>query len=109
MLGTGPIAVDQLAQALRQALGERDASLMQLPLSWNGASWPFRHPLDYLGSDGGGGIGSGPGLSVGSALALKDSGRLPVSEVPPPPADLRTGALCAQWRRTVPRVPAELR
>ena len=40
--------------------------------------WPFRHPLDYLGSDGGGGVGGGPGISVGAALALKGSGRLPV-------------------------------
>ena len=38
----------------------------------------FRHPLDYLGDDGGGGVGSGPGLAVGAALALKGSGRLPV-------------------------------
>ncbi len=39
-------------------------------------SWPFRHPLDFLGSDGGGGIGGGPGISVGAALALRGSGRL---------------------------------
>ena len=38
----------------------------------------FRHPLDYLGSDGGGGIGAGPGLTVGAALALKGSNRLVV-------------------------------
>ena len=50
-----------------------------LPLSWNGECWHFRHPLDYLGSDGGGGVGGGPGISVGAALALKDSGRLPVA------------------------------
>ena len=33
----------------------------------------------FIGSDGGGGIGGGPGISVGAALALKGSGRLPVS------------------------------
>src|SRR5262249_10158151 len=38
----------------------------------------FRHPLDFLGADGGGGIGGGPGISVGAALALRDSGRLPI-------------------------------
>jgi thiamine pyrophosphate-dependent acetolactate synthase large subunit-like protein len=67
--------------ALRRAVGERDVSLLHLPLSWNGAWWPFRHPLDYLGSDGGGGVGGGPGISVGAALALKDMGsrRLPVA------------------------------
>ena len=54
-------------------------SLTHVSLSWNGASWPFRHPLDYLGCDGGGGVGGGPGISVGAALALKGSGRLPVA------------------------------
>ena len=44
-----------------------------LPLSWNGAWWPFRHPLDFLGSDGGGGLGGRPGVAVGAALALKGS------------------------------------
>ncbi len=43
------------------------------------ALWPFRHPLDYIGSDGGGGIGGGPGIAVGAALALRGSGRLPVA------------------------------
>jgi thiamine pyrophosphate-dependent acetolactate synthase large subunit-like protein len=54
-------------------------TLTHLPLSWNGGWWPFRHPLDYLGSDGGGGVGGGPGHSVGAALALKGSGRLPIA------------------------------
>ncbi|MDH4191836.1 MAG: thiamine pyrophosphate-dependent enzyme, partial [Betaproteobacteria bacterium] len=38
----------------------------------------FHHPLDYIGSNGGGGVGAGPGITVGAALALKGSGRLPV-------------------------------
>ena len=54
-------------------------TLTHLPLSWNGATWPFRHPLDYIGSEGGGGVGGGPGNSVGAALALKGSGRLPIA------------------------------
>ena len=32
-----------------------------LPLGWNGAYRHFRHPLDYIGLDGGGGVGAGPG------------------------------------------------
>ena len=32
----------------------------------------FADPLDYIGFDGGGGIGSGPGMAVGAALALRD-------------------------------------
>ena len=73
------LTVDHMADALRRAVGSRSFSLTHLSLSWNGASWPFRHPLDYLGSDGGGGVGGGPGISVGAALALKGSGRLPVA------------------------------
>jgi thiamine pyrophosphate-dependent acetolactate synthase large subunit-like protein len=73
------LTVDHLSQALRRAVGDRPCSLTHISLSWNGASWPFRHPLDYLGSDGGGGVGGGPGISVGAALALKGSGRLPIA------------------------------
>ena len=74
----GPLTVEHLARALRDAVGGRPVCLTHLPLSWNGAWWPFRHPLDYLGSDGGGGLGAGPGITVGAALALKGSGRLPI-------------------------------
>ena len=73
------LTVEHLAYSLRDTTGRKPVSLTHLPLSWNGAWWPFRHPLDYLGSDGGGGIGGGPGISVGAALALKGSGRIPVA------------------------------
>ena len=76
---SGPVRVDDLARSLRAAVGEREVTLTHLPLSWNGATWPFRHPLDYIGSEGGGGVGGGPGVSVGAALALKGSGRLPIA------------------------------
>ncbi len=75
----GPISVAFMTQTLHHAIGARPASLLHVSLSWNAALWPFRHPLDYIGSDGGGGIGGGPGISVGAALALRGSGRLPVS------------------------------
>lgn len=73
------LTVEKLAYAVREAVGKKDVTLTHLPLSWNGAWWPFRHPLDYVGSDAGGGIGGGPGISVGAALALKGSGRLPIA------------------------------
>jgi thiamine pyrophosphate-dependent acetolactate synthase large subunit-like protein len=73
------IAVPHIATALQEALGEAPVSLIRLPLSWADGLWEFRHPLDYLGTDGGGGIGSGPGMAVGAALALRGSGRLPVA------------------------------
>jgi len=52
-----------------------------LPLGWHGAYRHFRHPLDYIGLEGGGGVGAGPGIAVGAALALKGSGRLPLAIV----------------------------
>ena len=78
---TSIIQVPHIATALHAVLGDAPATMIRLPLSWADGLWEFRHPLDYLGTDGGGGIGSGPGMSVGAALALRDSGssRLPVA------------------------------
>jgi len=70
---------EQIARTLRKVVGGRPVTLTHLPISWEDRWWTFRHPLDFLGSDGGGGIGGGPGISVGAALALKNSGRLPVA------------------------------
>jgi thiamine pyrophosphate-dependent acetolactate synthase large subunit-like protein len=70
---------EQIARALREVLGDRPTTLTHLPLSWDQEWYPFRHPLDFVGGDGGGGVGGGPGISVGVALALKGSGRLPVA------------------------------
>lgn len=75
----GRITMRHLALALREAVGDRPTSFTHLPISWLPEYWHFRHPLDYLGGDGGGGLGAGPGTSVGSALALKGSGRLPIA------------------------------
>lgn len=75
----GALTVTGLARALRAATMGQAVSLLHLPLGWNGADWPFRHPLEYLGGDGGAGIGAGPGIAVGAALALVGSGRLPVA------------------------------
>ena len=73
------LTVDHLSEALRRAVADRPTCLTHISLSWNGASWPLRHPLDFIGGDGGGGVGGGPGISVGAALALKGTGRLPVA------------------------------
>jgi thiamine pyrophosphate-dependent acetolactate synthase large subunit-like protein len=73
------IGLRHLAAGLRDATADRPTCLIRLPLGWPGDVCDFRGPLDYLGSDGGGGIGSGPGMAVGAALALRGSGRLPVA------------------------------
>lgn len=67
-----------VAHVLANAVGEQPVSFSGLPRGWPSELWPHRHPLDYLGKDGGGGVGSGPGLAIGVALALKDSGRLTI-------------------------------
>ena len=78
--GTGDgISVHELADALRDALAGSPACLVRLPLGWHGADLQASHPLDYLGMDGGAGIGSGPGMAVGAALALEGTGRVPVA------------------------------
>jgi thiamine pyrophosphate-dependent acetolactate synthase large subunit-like protein len=74
----GQLSVAAVARALNAAAAGKDICLTHLPLSWNGAYRPFHHPLDYLGQEGGGGVGAGPGITVGAALALKGTGRIPV-------------------------------
>jgi thiamine pyrophosphate-dependent acetolactate synthase large subunit-like protein len=76
---SGPITMASLGSSIRRALGDEPFTLTRLPLGWTGDSIPFIDPLSYLGYDGGGGVGSGPGMAVGSALALKAAGRLPVA------------------------------
>ena len=68
-----------LARVTVEALAAHRPSYIRLPLGWPGECCRFEHPLDYIGFDGGGGIGSGPGMAVGAALALSGSGRLPVA------------------------------
>lgn len=77
----GAMTVPTLAASLRRAVGDQKVCLIRLPLSWSGDLWDFDHPLDFLGYDGGGGIGSGPGMAIGSALALKGTDRLPVAVI----------------------------
>jgi thiamine pyrophosphate-dependent acetolactate synthase large subunit-like protein len=72
------LSIRAIADALNEAGRGMDLCITHLPLGWHGAYRHFRHPLDYLGSDGGGGIGAGPGITVGAALALKGGSRLTV-------------------------------
>ncbi|MGB5080774.1 MAG: thiamine pyrophosphate-binding protein [Burkholderiales bacterium] len=75
------VSIRALAAALNTATKDLEVCLTHLPLGWNGAYRHFRHPLDFIGSNGGGGVGAGLGITVGAALALKGSARLPVAVV----------------------------
>src|SRR2546425_4677523 len=75
------LSIRALARTFNELTEGMEVCLSKLPLGWNGAYRHFRHPLDYLGAAGGGGVGAGPGLTVGAALALKGSGRMVVGIV----------------------------
>ena len=98
----GPLSIDELARTTVAALAAHRPSYIRLPLSWPGEYCRFEHPHDYIGFDGGGGIGSGPGMAVGAALALRGSGRLPVAVVGD--GDYLMG-LTALWTGVSERVP----
>jgi thiamine pyrophosphate-dependent acetolactate synthase large subunit-like protein len=70
------VTLRDLARALRDAVDDRPVTFPALARGWPVDLWPHHHPLDFLGKDGGGGVGSGPGLCIGAALALQGSGRL---------------------------------
>jgi thiamine pyrophosphate-dependent acetolactate synthase large subunit-like protein len=72
------VSIRALARAFNELTEGMDVCISKLPLGWNGAYRHFRHPMDYLGADGGGGVGAGPGLTVGAALALQKSNRMVV-------------------------------
>lgn len=95
------LTVPAVAALLREATQGLPVSLLRLPLSWGGEMWDFDGPLDFLGYDGGG-IGSGPGMAVGGALALKGSGRLPVAVIGD--GDFLMGAT-ALWTAAHARLP----
>lgn len=73
------VSLRSLAVAMEAATRGVEVCYTRFPLGWNGAYTHLRHPLDYIGHDGGAGVGSGPGMTVGAGLALKGSGRIPIA------------------------------
>lgn len=73
------VALRTVAVALEEATRAVAVSYTRLPLGWNGGYTQFVDPLSYIGHDGGAGVGSGPGMTIGVGLALKGSGRVPIA------------------------------
>ncbi|HEX5279601.1 MAG TPA: thiamine pyrophosphate-binding protein [Micropepsaceae bacterium] len=97
------ITLHQIAAALRGNFDNPEqVTFSLLNRGWPIEVWPFTQALSYLGKDGGGGLGSGPGLSVGAALALQKLGRYAVSVLGD--GDFCMGAT-ALWTAVHHRIP----
>lgn len=80
-LKDGKLTMEHVAHALASKTDGQPVTFATLPRGWPGAAFPNREPLEYLGKDGGGGIGSGPGLAIGAALAHRGTDRLSISVI----------------------------
>jgi len=74
----GEMTMWDMAMTIRDYAKGRDVTFTRLPIGWPGEAYEFDGPLSFMGNDGGGAVGTGPGHTIGAALALKDSGRLTI-------------------------------
>ena len=70
-----PHDIEALLTELRR---EHSITLAHTVIGWASTDYPMEGPLDYLGHDGGAGLAAGPGLTIGAALALRDTERIVV-------------------------------
>jgi benzoylformate decarboxylase len=76
-----PMTLWDMAMTVREFAKKKPVTFARLPLGWPGEASEFDGPLSFMGNDGGGAVGTGPGHTIGTALALKDSGRLTVGVI----------------------------
>jgi len=74
--GDALLTVADIGNAMHAARAKRGITLARLPLGFAAETCHFDHPLDHLGNDGGVGIGSGLGNTIGTALALQGTDRV---------------------------------
>ncbi len=77
----GVMGLRDLALVVREFCDSREVTMAGYALGWPTDTVNFRHPLDFAGFDGGGGVGSGPSNAIGTALAIKGSGRFPMTVI----------------------------
>jgi thiamine pyrophosphate-dependent acetolactate synthase large subunit-like protein len=71
-----PMSLWDMAMTVREFAKKRPVTFARLPIGWPGEACEFDGPLSFMGNDGGGAVGTGPGHTIGAALALKDTDRL---------------------------------
>lgn len=100
----GPIGLRELAATFNQLTAKDKVTLVTRPIGWPHPAIKVEGPLDFLGSKGGEGLGAGPGMSVGAALAIRDlhPGRLVVSVLGD--GDFMMGAT-ALWTAAAEKIP----
>ena len=67
-----------MAMTVREFAKKQPVTFARLPIGWPGEAYEFDGPLGFMGNDGGGAVGTGPGHTIGAAWALKDTGRLTI-------------------------------
>src|SRR4029453_6025009 len=76
-----PMSLWDMAMTVRDFAKKQPVTFARLPIGWPGGAFEFDGPLSFMGSDGGGAVGTGPGHTIGAALALKDAGRLTIGVI----------------------------
>lgn len=107
-IGFSPNAAAELVPhnievALSELQREHVLTLAHATIGWAATNFRFEGPLDYLGHDGGAGLAAGRGLTMGAALALRDSGQIVVGVIGD--GDLMQG-IAALWTAAHYRIPA---
>jgi benzoylformate decarboxylase len=82
--------------------GDPKISLCHISTGFPGTAARWTSPLDFSGNDSGGGVGAGPGQSVGCALAYRDRGRIPVTMLGDGDYSMGVNALWTASRMRIP-------
>lgn len=98
-----PISPGRMVAELWQAVRDKPWYLtLRNHRSWPEGAWQFDGAGQYAGHSSGGGLGHGPGASVGAAFACRDDGRFPVGIIGDGDYLMATGAV---WTAVHYRVP----